>query len=151
MLGKERSQLTNRSFALFVSADTRAIFNIFLEHVFQRKSKETCEVKLLTNCDVPTYVLLTGIITENQTQCYITLVDITRGKQLEERLLFISKVVEYASDAIGISDSQGHHIYHNKALADLFGYATAEELQAAGGGFKAVKDPGVAKNCTIVL
>ncbi len=145
MLCKERSQLTNRSFALFVSPDTRAIFNLFIDKVFQSISQETCEVKLLVNSDIPTYVLLTGIITENQTQCNITMVDITRGKLLEERLLFISKAVESASDAIGISDAQGHHIYHNKALSDLFGFATAEELQAAGGGFKVVRDPGVAK------
>jgi len=145
MLGKVRSLLTGSRFDLVVSKDTRPIFYLFLERVFNNKSKETCEVKLLTNGDNPTYVLLTGIITENQMQCNITMVDITRGKQLEERLLFITKAVESAGEAIGISDAQGHHIYQNKALSDLFGYDTAEELQAAGGGPKTMKDPGVAK------
>ena len=146
MLGHERSLLKNRRFSLFVSVDTRPIFNLFLDKVFQTKSKETCEVKLITIGDSPMHVLFTGISTENQMQCNITLVDITRNKQLEEKLLFINKAVESAGDAIGISDAQGRHIYQNKALSDIFGYATAEELQAAGGGAAVVKDPEVAKD-----
>ncbi len=64
---------------------------------------------------------------------------------MEEKLLIINKAVDSTSDAIGISDAQGHHFYQNKALSDLFEYATAEELEAAGGGKAVVKDPDVAK------
>jgi PAS domain S-box-containing protein len=71
--------------------------------------------------------------------------DITARKQAEEKFLCIMKAVESTSDAIGISDSLGHHFYQNKALSELFGYATAEELEAAGGGKAVVKDPEVAK------
>jgi PAS domain S-box-containing protein len=55
------------------------------------------------------------------------------------------KAVESTSDAVGISDAQGRHVYQNRAFTDLYGYATAEELQAAGGGAAAVKDPAVAR------
>ena len=72
--------------------------------------------------------------------------DITQRKQLEERLLLIRAAVESSSNAIGISDIHGRHFYQNKALSDLFGYATAEELQAVGGGPAAVKDPEVARD-----
>jgi PAS domain S-box-containing protein len=71
--------------------------------------------------------------------------DITDRKRAAEKLIYIMKAVESASDAIGISDSAGRHFYQNKALSDLFGYATAEELEAAGGGKVVVKDPEVAK------
>jgi PAS domain S-box-containing protein len=71
--------------------------------------------------------------------------DITERKQAEEKLILIMKAVESASDAVGISDAQGHHFYQNRALTELFGYATAAELQAAGGGAVVVKDPEVAK------
>ncbi|MCX5808013.1 MAG: PAS domain S-box protein [Proteobacteria bacterium] len=54
-------------------------------------------------------------------------------RRAEEMLLIIKKAVESASDAIGISDLQGHHFYQNKSFTDLFEY-TAEELEAAGGG-----------------
>ena len=62
-----------------------------------------------------------------------------------KELIYIMKAVESTSDAIGISDSLGRHFYQNKASSDLFGYATAEELEAAGGGKAVVNDPAVAK------
>ena len=86
MLGKNRQHLKNRLFGFFVSRETKSIFRLFLEKVFQTKRKETCEVKLATKDDRPSYVLLTGIIAENQEQCLITAVDITERKQAEEGL-----------------------------------------------------------------
>ena len=71
--------------------------------------------------------------------------DVTERKEAEKKLIYIMKAVESAADAIGISDSQRHHIYQNKAFTDLFGYRTAEELEAAGGGPAVVKDPALAK------
>jgi PAS domain S-box-containing protein len=71
--------------------------------------------------------------------------NITESKRAEEKLGSVMKAVESASDAIGISDAKGCHFYQNKALSDLFGYAAAEELQAAGGGPAVVKDPEVAR------
>ena len=86
MLGKNRQQLKNRLFVFFVSEDSKSIFRLFLEKVFQTKSKETCEVKLATNDDIPSYVLLTGIIAENQEKCNITAVDITKRRAAQEAL-----------------------------------------------------------------
>jgi len=71
--------------------------------------------------------------------------DITERKKTEEKLLFLSKAIESASDAIGISNAEGHHIFQNKALTYLFEYETAEEIEAAGGGAVVVKEPEVAK------
>lgn len=50
--------------------------------------------------------------------------DITGRKRIERRLLFISRAVESSSDAIGISDGEGHHVFHNRAMSVLFGYST---------------------------
>ena len=71
--------------------------------------------------------------------------NISERKNTEKRLMTVMKALDSTSDAIGISDSQGHHFYQNKALSDLFGYGTAEETEAAGGGMARVKDPAVAK------
>jgi len=71
--------------------------------------------------------------------------DVSERKRTEKRLLQISKAVESSSNAIGISDAEGHHFYQNRALSELFEYATAEELEAAGGGSAVVRDPAVAK------
>ncbi len=61
LLGKERSYLIKKRFALFVSSDTKAIFNHFIQNIFQTKTKGSCEVKLLTNGDSPKHVLVNGI------------------------------------------------------------------------------------------
>ncbi|WP_261222372.1 PAS domain S-box protein [Ancylothrix sp. D3o] len=58
--------------------------------------------------------------------------NITERKQTEETLLRITKVVESASDAIGIADANNVSVYHNPAFVNLFGY-TAEELNKIGG------------------
>ena len=71
--------------------------------------------------------------------------DITEHKQAGEKLIMITKAVDSAGDAIGISDAKGHHFYQNRALSELFGYANAAELDAAGGGQVVIKDPQVAR------
>jgi len=58
--------------------------------------------------------------------------DISSRKQMQEKILQISKATESSSDAIAITDQDGVHVYHNKAFIDLFGY-TPDQLQAVGG------------------
>jgi len=71
--------------------------------------------------------------------------DITDRKKAEEALRRRTKAVDSASDAISMSDPQGHHFYQNTAFTDLFEY-TAEELEAAGGGPAVYADPDVARD-----
>jgi PAS domain S-box-containing protein len=71
--------------------------------------------------------------------------DITERKQTEQKLLQIMAAVESTSDAIGMSNAQGGHFYQNQAFTELFGYGSAEELQAAGGVPAVVCEPAVAK------
>ncbi len=52
--------------------------------------------------------------------------DVTDDYAQREELRRISKAVESASDAIGISDSNGKHFYQNPAMTDMFGYSTRE-------------------------
>jgi PAS domain S-box-containing protein len=58
--------------------------------------------------------------------------DITNRKQMEEKILQISKATESSSDAIAITDANGCHDYHNQAFIDLFGH-TPESLAEVGG------------------
>jgi PAS domain S-box-containing protein len=71
--------------------------------------------------------------------------DITERKRTERKMLQILAALESTSDAIGMSDAQGRHLYQNKAFTELFGYGSAEELQAVGGGPAAVCDPAIAR------
>jgi PAS domain S-box-containing protein len=86
MLGKERSGLRNSRFAFFVSNDSKPHFNLFLEKVFNCHTKETCEISLIAEGNSPIYVNLNGIVSENENQCFVTVVDITDHKHAEEKL-----------------------------------------------------------------
>ena len=59
--------------------------------------------------------------------------DVTSQITAEIELRRFRQVVESSSDAVGISDLQGVHIYQNQAFTDLYGYATPEEFRDAGG------------------
>lgn len=85
ILGKERSLLQNSHFCLFVSSETKPIFNLFLEKAFKTNRVESCEVTLINN-ETRLYVYLTGIVKENEKHCFTTAVDISRLKQMEKEL-----------------------------------------------------------------
>jgi len=95
MLGKERHRLKFSRFGFFVSNDTKPIFNLFLEKVFSSKAKESCEVTMSTDGNLPIYVYLIGIASENGEQCLVNMIDITERmyteailRESEERLEF---------------------------------------------------------------
>ena len=70
--------------------------------------------------------------------------DISELIKAEEALHTFQRAVECSSDAIGISTPDGKHYYHNEAFKKLFGYKTAKELAAAGGGPSVYKDEDIA-------
>lgn len=74
----------------------------------------------------------------------VTYQNITERVKSEEYLLRISKAVSSCSDAIGIADGSGTHIYQNPAYSKLFEYETVEEVNAAGGPRTTFLDPDVA-------
>jgi PAS domain S-box-containing protein len=73
-------------------------------------------------------------------------VDITEKKLSELELQRFRQVVESSSDAVGLSDMSGNHVYQNRAFSELYGYATPEEFVAAGGIAAAFDDPAVAQD-----
>ena len=52
---------------------------------------------------------------------------ITERKQVEERVMLLSRIIEQTSEAVAITDLEGRYIYFNKAFEELRGY-TREEL-----------------------
>ncbi len=87
LLGKERINLINSRLGFFISDDTKPVFNLFLEKVFENKIKESCEVVLLSDEAKPSYILFTGRISEDNNQCHIIGLDITERKLIEMELL----------------------------------------------------------------
>ncbi|MDI1304194.1 MAG: ATP-binding protein [bacterium] len=99
MLGKERLKLRNSQFGFFVSDDTKNIFNLFLEKIFNSKVRESCEVNLLPNDNSVFYGFLTGAISADAEQCHITIVDITEIKLMQKELITAKIQAESANKA----------------------------------------------------
>jgi PAS domain S-box-containing protein len=136
MLGKERSRLTNSMFAFFVSNNSKPIFNFFLLKIFNGKIKETCEVILSTDHDVPMHVQLSGIVGENGDQCLVNMIDITRRIHAEEALanseIHYRRLFESAKDGILILDAATGKIRDvNPYLMDLTGYSKEQLVEKA--------------------
>jgi signal transduction histidine kinase len=86
LLGKERVKLIDSRLGFFISDETKPVFNLFLEKIFKDRIKESCEVVILARENNPSYVMLTGIISEDSKQCHIIMVDITERKLIEMEL-----------------------------------------------------------------
>ena len=130
MLGKERLRLTKSSFGLFVSNDTKSIFNLFLKKVFNSKTKKNCEVVLSVKGNLPMYVYLTGIMTGNGDQCLITAVDMTEHKRAEdesrENEENFRSIFENNSVAIAIIERDSTISMVNEEYCKLSGYTKQE-------------------------
>ena len=84
MLGKSGLQLQGIRFDLFVSDDTKIDFQNFLATVFTARAITTCEVCLIPDGKEICYILLSGMVQNNDVLCTITMQDITERKQLEK-------------------------------------------------------------------
>ena len=138
MLGKDRKQLKNSRFGFFVSDDTKPNFNLFLEKVFSNKDIDTCEVVFLSMTNKPTYINLSGRVTTNKEQCFVTAVDITKRKEAEKALQisFAKYQVLFESFPIGISlsDKHGNIVEINEKAEELLGLSVDEQLSRHIGG-----------------
>ncbi len=129
MLGKDRSKLINSRFAVHVSPETCPVFNLFLEKAFQNTVKQTCEIVMLKDGEMPMDVLLTGIVSENGEHCNVTVVDITESKQakvaLRESNEFNALLLQTIPFGMDIVDEFGNILFVDDAMQQLVG----EQLQ----------------------
>ncbi|MCX6223254.1 MAG: PAS domain S-box protein [Bacteroidia bacterium] len=130
MLGKERLQLIKHHFNLFVTRDTKPIFNLFFDKVFSSKANETCEVTLTTNGNLPLHVYLTGIVAENGEQCLVNVFDITERKQAEKALRDSEKkyrhLINSANESIIIAQDGMLKFVNPMTISLLEGYSEQE-------------------------
>jgi len=135
-------------------------FNLRDAEVFRRAGIDECFTELFEGYPFEVEAEVTGITGKQTVARYlgvplfdsersvigavVMVEDIAERKRAEEALTRISKAVESSSDAIGMADSTGKSIYHNKAFLDLFEYAV-DELNAAGGPPAVYCDEDVAR------
>jgi PAS domain S-box-containing protein len=89
LIGKKRNVLLNRNFASFVTEDTKLVFSIFVDKVFESESKETGEIKIKSeSTNDHLYVVLVGISVVSQNgdkQCLIEAVDVTKKVKQQKK------------------------------------------------------------------
>ena len=123
MLGKERSRLVKSSFGFFVSENTRPVFNHFLEKVFTSKDKETCELILTREDNTSINLQMEGVFSDNNDQCLISVVDISRHTQAEQELkeseTKFKEIINQINDAIVVFDQQGKIIVWNRGAEQI--------------------------------
>jgi PAS domain S-box-containing protein len=139
LLSRERIFLIKSNFSHFISDETRPTFNLFLESLFNNKTKQGCEVLIRLNKDAITYdVYLTGVASENGEQCYITMLDISKLKRAEAEIIEKEKKYRTLFDTnrdsvtvfrIGPDGKPGNFIVANKATTEIFGYSNEELLK----------------------
>jgi PAS domain S-box len=139
ILGKEYSFLKGSWFSNFVSDDTKPIFNQFLEQIFKSKTKQLCDVMLLTEIDLPMYVYLSGIVTKNTKECLVTIDDISERKKVEDALHEseekYSKAFLSSPYLIAITSLiDGKFIEVNDAFTSMSGFTREEALVNTGVG-----------------
>jgi len=86
MFGKERSRLIDNNFSYFISHDTLPVFEAFFGRVFNRKSKEECQVTVTTDGNTLLYLNLEGIVSPKGDECYLTMIDISDKKHATDIL-----------------------------------------------------------------
>jgi diguanylate cyclase (GGDEF)-like protein/PAS domain S-box-containing protein len=90
LLGVKRVQLIDRRFGILVSAESRIVFNDFLQRVFENRSVENCEISLLKDEKEPLYLHIDARISENGQECHAVVMNITERKQLEMEMRYLS-------------------------------------------------------------
>jgi hypothetical protein len=77
MLADKRYSLVNSNFKLFVSEDSRSLFDKFFSKVYSKKGKESCEVKLGYDGNPLCIVYMEGVVTGDDRNCLLSVVDIS--------------------------------------------------------------------------
>ncbi len=78
LLGDRRFSLTNSNFKLFVSEESRPVFNDFFSKIYTSNSKESCVVMLGYNKKPLCKVYMEGVVTDDEQKCLLSVVDLSR-------------------------------------------------------------------------
>ena len=81
MLGEKRFSLVNSNFKLFVSEESKPLFDKFFRKVYLSNAKESCEVQLGYDSKPLCYVYMEGIVTGDERKCLLSVVDISGFKK----------------------------------------------------------------------
>jgi hypothetical protein len=78
LLGERRFSLIDTNFKLFISEDSKPVFNAFFKKIYTGNAKESCEVLLINDNKPACKVYMEGVVTEDEQKCLLSVVDISK-------------------------------------------------------------------------
>ncbi|HZL08553.1 MAG TPA: hypothetical protein VFC65_01030 [Prolixibacteraceae bacterium] len=81
LLGGRRFSLINSNFKLFVSEESKPVFNKFFIDVYADDGKKSCEVSLGRDRNSLFLVYIEGVVTGDDRECLLSVVDISDFKK----------------------------------------------------------------------
>ncbi len=103
LLGIDRSALLKRRFGQFVSEAGRPLFAAFLDHLFEDKARENCEVTLLLDDGRLLDLWVEALVNAPGQTCRMALLDITERKRAEQDRFVLNKLESTGILAGGIA------------------------------------------------
>lgn len=84
MIRNDRMDLLNRSFSVFISEESKSVFELFITRIFRTKTIQSCDLTLIIKDTTPCYVYMNGLINSNSSHCHLIAIDITERKKAEK-------------------------------------------------------------------
>lgn len=85
MLGERRFSLINSNFKLFISEQSKPVFNNFFRNLYTSYAKESCELMLGYDDNPLCLVYVEGIVTGDDKECLLSAIDITAFRKQQNR------------------------------------------------------------------
>ena len=122
LLQKDRSDLVDGNFRLFITQDTLLGFHDFFVKVFDTSFKQSCEMRLIIKGNPSNYLHLEGIVSEDGQNCLLTAVDITDRKNYEKEIIHSREKYELLNQHIlRVREEERLHI--SREIHDELGQA----------------------------
>jgi len=80
LLGERRFSLIDTNFKLFISEDSKLVFNDFFKKIYASNAKESCKIMLGYDNKLLCPVYMEGVVTEDEQKCLLSVVDISKFK-----------------------------------------------------------------------
>lgn len=119
--------LYRKRLGVFVSDDSKSLFNALIDKALASHQQESCEVCLLINGLTYWYVF-NAIAEKSGQSVLVAALDITDRKNVEEKLKLASIVYLSLSEAILVLDHNNVIININPAFTQLTGYTTHKAI-----------------------
>ncbi len=121
-------------FDLYISKESKPVFNQFLDQVFSIRTKVSCEVALVVQRGKPAvYLHLTGVVAGGRKECLVTAVDITTRKEAEGETRLaaarLQRIIDLDVIGVIIANADGNVIDANNYYLGLIGYSRQEFLE----------------------